>query len=122
MILPDERICFVLAPFQLVFHARPCRHGGRLPEKYQEGHYFDIPITRICTRSSSSRQGPLYETCPVLPKHRAHRLTSQSRQPRLVLSQNVIMKDVPDEELEKLPKDGAAEIDHYIYGTPKRYS
>jgi len=33
-----------------------------------------------------------------------------------------IMKDVPDEELEKLPKDGAAEIDHYIYGTPKRYS
>ena len=33
-----------------------------------------------------------------------------------------IMQDVPDEELEKLPKDGAAEIDHYIYGTPKRYS
>ena len=33
-----------------------------------------------------------------------------------------IMKDVPDEELEKLPRDGAAEIDHYIYGTPKRYS
>ena len=33
-----------------------------------------------------------------------------------------IMKDVPDEELEKLPKDGAAEIDHYIYGTPKRHS
>ena len=33
-----------------------------------------------------------------------------------------LMKDVPDEELDKLPTDGAAEHDHYIYGTPKRYS
>ena len=29
-------------------------------------------------------------------------------------------KDIPEEEWEKLPKDGAAELDHY--GTPKRYS
>ena len=29
-------------------------------------------------------------------------------------------KNVPDEEWEKFPKDGAAEVDHYIYGTPKR--
>jgi hypothetical protein len=27
---------------------------------------------------------------------------------------------VPDEELRKLPRDGAAQHDHYIYGTPKR--
>ncbi len=33
-----------------------------------------------------------------------------------------ITKDVPDEVWETLPKDGAAEIDHYLYGTPKRYS
>ncbi|MCH8960297.1 MAG: hypothetical protein IH820_03015 [Bacteroidetes bacterium] len=33
-----------------------------------------------------------------------------------------MMKDVPEEELDKLPSDGAAEHDHYIYGTPKRYS
>ena len=31
-------------------------------------------------------------------------------------------KDIPEEEWEKLPKDGAAELDHYLYGTPKRYS
>ena len=31
-----------------------------------------------------------------------------------------IMKDVPDEEFAKLPKDGAAEHDHYLYGHPKR--
>jgi len=33
-----------------------------------------------------------------------------------------LMKDVPEEDLEKLPTDGATEHDHYIYGTPKRYS
>lgn len=31
-------------------------------------------------------------------------------------------KDIPDEAWEKLPSDGALEHDHYIYGTPKRYS
>lgn len=30
------------------------------------------------------------------------------------------MKDVPDEEFAKLPKDGASELDHYLYGHPKR--
>ena len=33
-----------------------------------------------------------------------------------------MMKDVPEEELDRLPSDGAAEHDHYIYGTPKRFS
>jgi antitoxin component of MazEF toxin-antitoxin module len=28
--------------------------------------------------------------------------------------------DAPPEELAKLPPDGAAEIAHYLYGTPKR--
>jgi hypothetical protein len=27
--------------------------------------------------------------------------------------------DAPEEELAKLPVDGAAQIDHYLYGTPK---
>jgi len=27
---------------------------------------------------------------------------------------------IPDEVFERLPKDGASEHDHYIYGTPKR--
>jgi hypothetical protein len=31
-----------------------------------------------------------------------------------------IAKEAPDTELEKLPKDGAANLDHYLYGTPKR--
>lgn len=31
------------------------------------------------------------------------------------------MKDVPASEFEKLPKDGASEHDHYLYGHPKRH-
>ena len=33
-----------------------------------------------------------------------------------------IFADITEEEWETLPKDGAAELDHYLYGTPKRYS
>jgi hypothetical protein len=29
------------------------------------------------------------------------------------------MKDVPREDLALLPKDGASQIDHYLYGHPK---
>lgn len=31
-----------------------------------------------------------------------------------------IVQDVPDEEWQKLPRDGAANIDHYLYGAPKK--
>ena len=30
------------------------------------------------------------------------------------------MKDVPPEDLAGLPKDGASQVDHYVYGHPKR--
>ena len=30
------------------------------------------------------------------------------------------MKDVPPDDLAALPKDGASQIDHYIYGLPQR--
>ena len=29
-------------------------------------------------------------------------------------------KNVPHEDLAALPKDGASQIDHYVYGQPKR--
>jgi hypothetical protein len=31
-----------------------------------------------------------------------------------------LLADVPEEVFERLPTDGAAQHDHYIYGTPKR--
>jgi Arc/MetJ-type ribon-helix-helix transcriptional regulator len=33
-----------------------------------------------------------------------------------------LMSDVPDDVLDRLPIDGAAQHDHYIYGLPKRPS
>ena len=30
------------------------------------------------------------------------------------------LKDIPLEEFAKLPQDGASEVDHYLYGHPKR--
>jgi hypothetical protein len=31
-----------------------------------------------------------------------------------------LMSSVPDEVFESLPRDGASEHDHHLYGTPKR--
>ena len=31
-----------------------------------------------------------------------------------------IMADVPPEEFARLPRDGARQVDHYVYGLPKR--
>jgi len=31
-----------------------------------------------------------------------------------------IMRDVPAADLAALPKDGLSQIDHYVYGVPKR--
>ena len=31
-----------------------------------------------------------------------------------------IMSKVPDSVIDQMPTDGAAQLDHYIYGTPKR--
>jgi Arc/MetJ-type ribon-helix-helix transcriptional regulator len=33
---------------------------------------------------------------------------------------DALMSDVPDEVLDRLPVDGAAQHDHYIYGLPKK--
>jgi hypothetical protein len=30
------------------------------------------------------------------------------------------MADVPESELARLPRDGASEVDHYLYGHPRR--
>jgi hypothetical protein len=31
-----------------------------------------------------------------------------------------IMRDVPDEELRKLPADGARNLEHYLHGAPRK--
>jgi len=45
-----------------------------------------------------------------------------SRDPTLWADLLAIARSIPEEELAKLPRDGSINDDHYIYGTPKRYT
>ncbi len=47
---------------------------------------------------------------------------SQHDRPRRHISEVIqeIMSDLPREVFEALPRDGASEHDHYLYGTPKK--
>lgn len=49
-------------------------------------------------------------------------LTATNSQPDMTIWQEIreIVKDVPDEEWDKLPRDGSANLDHYLYGAPKK--
>ncbi len=44
--------------------------------------------------------------------------------PRRRISERIaeIMADVPAEEFAKIPRDGSRQVDHYVYGLPKRLS
>lgn len=50
------------------------------------------------------------------------RLTATNGQPAKTIWQEIreIVQDVPNEEWERLPCDGSANLDHYLYGAPKR--
>jgi len=42
------------------------------------------------------------------------------RPPRIVRIAQRLGRMIPDEELRRIPKDLSSQIDHYVYGTPKR--
>lgn len=50
----------------------------------------------------------------------AHDLQTSPPRRRIweIIAEN--MKQVPTEDLAALPRDGASQIDHYVYGLPKR--
>lgn len=43
-----------------------------------------------------------------------------SKDPTLLEDLLAIARSIPKEELAKFPKDGSVNLDHYIYGTPKK--
>ena len=47
------------------------------------------------------------------------RIVLESRRPPIWERIAAMTADIPPEELDKLPRDGASQHDHYIYGTPK---
>ncbi|HLB23542.1 MAG TPA: hypothetical protein VJP07_05565 [Dehalococcoidia bacterium] len=59
-------------------------------------------------------------TSPRSPRSKTPLPRRRSRKP---LGQIIadLTKDVPEADLARLPRDGSANHDHYIYGTPKQY-
>jgi predicted DNA-binding antitoxin AbrB/MazE fold protein len=53
-------------------------------------------------------------------EHEKVRITVAESQPSLAERIAARVRALPPETLDRLPPDGAAEHDHYIYGTPKR--
>ena len=54
-------------------------------------------------------------------KERAREQPGTNSQPARTIWQEIreIVQDVPDEEWARLPRDGSANLDHYLYGDPK---
>ncbi len=48
------------------------------------------------------------------------RIVVQHQRPPIWERLAALAADTPPEEVAKLPPDGAAQIDHYLYGHPKR--
>jgi hypothetical protein len=51
--------------------------------------------------------------------NRAERLDISGRHKSIWQLAQEIIENIPEEELRLLPRDGAVNHDHYIYGTPK---
>ncbi len=79
------------------------------------------------TRVENSAQSPDLDSSA---RREAHRLLQQTGPGPLERTNDMnvllamieeISKQVPDSEWEKFPPDFSQNIDHYLYGTPKRY-
>jgi predicted DNA-binding antitoxin AbrB/MazE fold protein len=53
-------------------------------------------------------------------EHEKVNVTVEQARPPIWERIAALTADAPPEELAKLPIDGASQLDHYLYGTPKR--
>jgi len=54
-----------------------------------------------------------------LKEHEKVSVTVETARPPIWERILALTADAPPEELAKVPADGAAQLDHYLYGTPK---
>lgn len=75
----------------------------------------------VCKRLGVSSGGAVQaEETPAGLLLKAQRQSAERSKSSLLDELDRILAKVPAEELAKLPRDGAEQHDHYIYGTPKR--
>jgi hypothetical protein len=86
--------------------------------------HIEIPDQKaVALKAYALARGLTVEQCVVQLVEQA---TPSSSEPPVVEDDRPIweifadaMKDVPREDLALLPEDGAAQIDHYLYGHPE---
>ena len=59
---------------------------------------------------------PAAKTKNVKPRTR----TPSNKLPRIFRIAERLGRMIPEEELRRIPKDLSSQVDHYVYGTPKR--
>lgn len=69
-------------------------------------------------RHEQRKESPAVENSPTSNEQPSSRSSHHVGKSIWQMAEDFV-KDLPPEELAKLPKDGAEQHDHYIYGTPK---
>jgi len=70
-------------------------------------------------RLPESQQAEVLKYVEELASDKADRENGNS-QPAIWDKIETIMRDVPDEVLATIPTDGSINVDHYLYGAPKK--
>jgi hypothetical protein len=76
---------------------------------------FEFVLLRFC----DFRAKRYNQSMSALAKNKT-RAKKQSTVDFLLATADRIAKEAPANELDKLPKDGGKNLDHYLYGAPKR--
>jgi hypothetical protein len=53
-------------------------------------------------------------------KNATKRAARAPKQPRIVEIAQRLGRMIPEEELKRIPKDLSSQVDHYVYGWPKK--
>src|SRR5438128_2673970 len=94
---------------------KPEIEAGLLAQANVRGLSLEAYLDEVLEQAAHRAAG-----APAGSRHEANTPMASSDRPIWEVIAD-IMKDVPDEVFDRLPKDGASQVDHYIYGLPKRH-
>jgi putative addiction module CopG family antidote len=125
--------CLNRTPYEIGTHNQhllASRHGRAIlkPWEYQ---IMNVPLSEnwqhfvreeVQSGRFPSETAVLEEALALLRRRELEQVQQQATNGARPIGEIIdeLMSDVPDEVLDRLPIDGAAQHDHYIYATPKR--
>lgn len=96
---------------QTSFELTPKQKGILATLSSETGEPVAVLLEEALDALQARKYGHHEAPAPVPPPRRKQRLGEVAA---------ALLADVPDAVLDRLPTDGAAQLDHYIYGIPKR--